>query len=104
MYAEAKKNQIGGIGNGIRNLQSGVDIITKVYPTDIIPDKKIAEQSRQRGVFRQNNFLNDPYVTKQLGLAGQQDGLADGKFMGMKYDNDDQDDNLGEELEVELTE
>jgi len=42
LYAQAKRNQIGGTGNGIRNLANGVDITTKVYPADIIPDKKAA--------------------------------------------------------------
>lgn len=28
-----------GTGGGMRNYASGNDIITKVYPTDIIPDK-----------------------------------------------------------------
>jgi|TARA_B110001450_G_C17560445_1_gene456540 hypothetical protein len=64
LYAQAKRSQIGGTGNGPRNMADGMDIITKVYPTDIIPDKKVIDQQRQRGVFRQNNFLNDPYVTK----------------------------------------
>jgi len=41
-----------------------MDITTKVYPADVIPDKKSLEQQRQRGVFRLNNFLNDPYFTK----------------------------------------
>lgn len=37
-----------------------------------------------------------------MGLAGQA-GATDAKFMGMKYDTQE-DDNLGDELEVELTE
>ena len=68
MYAMAKRNQIGGTGNGPRNLNDGIDITTKVYPTDIIPEKKAQDTANQRGVFRLNNFLNDPYVTKQLGI------------------------------------
>jgi hypothetical protein len=32
---------VGGTGNGIRNVANGVDITTKVYPADIIPDKKV---------------------------------------------------------------
>ena len=40
LYAKAKRSQIGGAGNGMRNINNGVDIITKVYPADIIPDKK----------------------------------------------------------------
>lgn len=68
VYAMAKRSQIKGTGNGLRNVTDGMDLTTKVYPTDIIPDKKILESQNQRGVFRQNNFLNDPYVTKQLGL------------------------------------
>ena len=59
-----------------------------MYPTDIIPEKK-AETKKQKGVFRQNNFLNDPYVTKQLGDIKQDD--VEGP-------------SPGEELEVELTE
>jgi len=43
MYAQARRAQVGGIGNGLRNLNNGVDITTKVYPADIIPDKKTAE-------------------------------------------------------------
>jgi len=46
MYAQAKRSQIGGTGNGPRNMADGVDIITKVYPTDIIPDKKEIDQQR----------------------------------------------------------
>tara|TARA_B110000285_G_scaffold229100_1_gene293241 strand:+ start:418 stop:558 length:141 start_codon:yes stop_codon:yes gene_type:complete len=46
MYARAKRSQIGGTGNGPRNMADGVDIITKVYPTDIIPDKKVIDQQR----------------------------------------------------------
>ena len=68
MYAEAKRSLIGGTGNGMRNISSGVDITTKVYPSDIIPDKKNLDMQGQRGVFRLNNFLNDPYFTKQLGI------------------------------------
>ena len=43
LYAKAKRSQIGGTGNGMRNINNGVDIITKVYPADIIPDKKVLE-------------------------------------------------------------
>lgn len=43
MYAKAKRGQIGGIGNGVRNTNDGVDITTKVYPSDVIPDKKVLE-------------------------------------------------------------
>ena len=43
MYAKAKRSQIGGTGNGMRNIADGLDITTKVYPSDIIPDKKIIE-------------------------------------------------------------
>lgn len=32
----------------------------------------------QKGVFRKNNFLNDPYVNKQLGLGA---GGELGRFM-----------------------
>ena len=39
----AKRSQIRGTGNGLRNVADGVDLTTKVYPTDIIPDKKILE-------------------------------------------------------------
>lgn len=67
-YAKAKKNQYGGNGNAPRNKYDGIDVTTKVYPTDIIPDKKAIDNNNQKGVFRLNNFLNDPYVTKQLGL------------------------------------
>lgn len=63
---------MGGTGNGIRNLANGVDITTKVYPADIIPDKKVTNAKNQRGVFRMNNFLNDPYVINQLKLGGRQ--------------------------------
>ena len=69
LYAKAKRSQVGGTGNGMRNINNGVDIITKVYPADMIPDKKLLEQQRQRGVFRLNNFLNDPYFINQLGLG-----------------------------------
>lgn len=41
MYAKAKRSQIGGTGNGMRNITDGLDITTKVYPSDIIPDKKL---------------------------------------------------------------
>ena len=51
-------------------MNNGIDITTKVYPADIIPDKKLSENQKQRGVFRLNNFLNDPYFTKQLGIGG----------------------------------
>ena len=44
LYAKAKRSQVGGTGNGMRNINNGADIITKVYPADIIPDKKILEQ------------------------------------------------------------
>ena len=54
----------------MRNLANGMDITTKVYPADIIPDKKVATAGNQRGVFRMNNFLNDPYVINQLKLGG----------------------------------
>ena len=43
-YANAKKQQIGGTGNGLRNIANGDDITTKVYPSDIIPDKNIIDQ------------------------------------------------------------
>jgi hypothetical protein len=46
LYAKAKRSQVGGTGNGMRNINNGVDIITKVYPADIIPDKKVLEQQR----------------------------------------------------------
>lgn len=42
-YAQAKKSQIGGAGNGQRNLNNGIDITTKVYPSDVIPDRKALE-------------------------------------------------------------
>lgn len=105
---------VGGTGNGLRNLASGNDITTKVYPSDVIPDKKVLEHQRQRGVFRLNNFLNDPYVTKQLGLSNQP-GMSLGgtqfqaqEQVGIQYGSsnlDELDDKDGEEeLEVELTE
>lgn len=104
LYAKAKRAQVSGTGNGMRNINNGVDIITKVYPADIIPDKKLLEQQRQRGVFRLNNFLNDPYFINQLGLGSTADpGSATGPAAA-KGDTDEetaeQDD---DELEVELT-
>ena len=97
----AKKSQFGGTGNGMRNLNDGIDITTKVYPSDVIPDKKIIEQQRQRGVFRPNNFLNDQYLINQLGI-GQQAPLPPNIQLenneDLEDDGDDQD-----ELEVELT-
>ena len=71
MYADAKKSQIGGTGNGVRNLMVGSDITTKVYPSDVIPERQLMDQVKQRGVFRLNNFLNDPYFTNQLGIGAQ---------------------------------
>ena len=46
LYAQAKRNQIGGTGNGPRNLNNGIDVTTKVYPADIIPDKKAFENQK----------------------------------------------------------
>lgn len=91
-YAEQKRNQFSGAGNATRNKYDGIDITTKVYPSDIIPDRKAIEQANQKGVFRMNNFLNDPYVTKQLGLV----------TAPQSEEQEAEDDN--EELEVELTE
>ena len=94
MYAAAKRSQVNGTGNGIRNLADGVDITTKVYPSDVIPDKKMAEQVRQRGVFRMNNFLNDKYFINQLGLGASQVPVQP------ETEKSEQE---PEELEVELT-
>ena len=55
----------------------------------------------QKGVFRQNNFLNDPYISKQLGLGG---GGEMGRFMNVNSDKANQDTQEDDELEVELTE
>ena len=100
-YAHARRTQIGGTGNGPRNTQAGVDITTKVYPTDIIPDKKIQDMGNQKGVFRQNNFLNDPYISKQLGLGA---GGEMGRFMNVNSDQTNKNTQEDDELEVELTE
>ena len=105
LYAKAKRSQVGGTGNGMRNINNGADIITKVYPADIIPDKKILEQQRQRGVFRLNNFLNDPYFINQLGIDGAtaEAGNGNGQPPG-KGDTDEEGADLeDDELEVELT-
>ena len=93
MYGDAKKSQIGGTGNGIRNLMVGADVTTKVYPSDVIPERLMVDQVKQRGVFRLNNFLNDPYFTNQLGLGAQKVVMPD-DFLEEGQD---------EELEVELT-
>ena len=54
---------------------------------------------KQRGVFRLNNFLNDPYFTRQLGIPmsqGEDAPNRDDDGFGTAGDDD--------ELEVELTE
>lgn len=94
-YGRAKRQQFGGNGNAPRNTNDGIDLTTKVYPSDVIPDKKEYDKANQRGVFRQNNFLNDPYVTKQLGLQANQQQEGD--------QEDNQDNDEDDELEVELT-
>ena len=106
LYAKAKRCQVGGTGNGMRNINNGVDIITKVYPADIIPDKKILEQQRQRGVFRLNNFLNDPYFINQLGLSegAIATGHPNAQAPGLADADEDMGDLEDDELEVELTE
>jgi hypothetical protein len=96
LYAKAKRSQVGGTGNGIRNINNGMDIITKVYPADIIPDKKILEQQRQRGVFRLNNFLNDPYFINQLGLGSAAIDAGSAGAGGLPAGKGDTDDETGE--------
>ena len=72
----------------------------------IIPDKKILEQQRQRGVFRLNNFLNDPYFINQLGLSegAIATGHPNAQAPGLTDADEDMGDLEDDELEVELTE
>ena len=36
-------SQVRGLNQAVRNTNDGVDITTKVYPSDVIPDKKVLE-------------------------------------------------------------
>lgn len=73
----------------LENLMARPQLVTKVYPSNVIPDKLESEANNPRGVYRFNNFQNDPnYNFKQT-------VFAETNHEGEGQENED--------LEVELT-